>query len=73
MQRSVKQSLPGNIADGDEKIKRNRTLKGNDKEAIIVSEFLESERVSAARAQGAVPYIIEKLGLALRKKIDRST
>ena len=34
-----------------------------------MSEFLESERVSAAQAQGAVPYIIEKLGLALRKKL----
>jgi hypothetical protein len=43
-----KQSLPGNIADGDEKIKRNKIL-------------------------GAGSNIIEKPGLALRKKLDRST
>ncbi len=46
--------------------------------AVIVSGFSESERVHAAQKLGAgsyvkKPYIIEKLGLAVRKEIDRST
>jgi two-component system cell cycle sensor histidine kinase/response regulator CckA len=45
--------------------------------AIIVSGFSESDRVKAAHALGAgayvrKPYVIEKLGLAVRKEIDRS-
>jgi len=44
--------------------------------AIIVSGFSESERVHAAQALGAgeyvrKPYVIEKLGLAVRKELDR--
>jgi CheY-like chemotaxis protein len=44
--------------------------------AIIVSGFSESERVSAAQALGAgayvrKPYVMEKLGLAVRKELDR--
>jgi len=46
--------------------------------AIIVSGFSESERVKAAQALGAgayarKPYVIEKLGMAVRKELDRST
>jgi PAS domain S-box-containing protein len=45
--------------------------------AIIVSGFSESDRVHAAQALGAgtyvrKPYFIEKLGLAVRKELDRS-
>ena len=44
--------------------------------AIIVSGFSESKRVHAAQALGAgayvrKPYIIEKLGLAVRMALDR--
>jgi len=44
--------------------------------AIIVSGFSESDRVKAAQAFGAgaylkKPYFIEKLGLALKKELDR--
>jgi PAS domain S-box-containing protein len=43
--------------------------------AIIVSGFSETERVSKAQALGAgayvrKPYVLEKLGLAVRKEID---
>jgi len=46
--------------------------------AIIVSGFSETERVSAAQVLGAgsyvrKPYVIEKLGLTVRKELDRST
>jgi len=46
--------------------------------AIIVSGFSESERVKAVQALGAgayvkKPYVIEKLGLAVRKELDRAT
>lgn len=46
-------------------------------QAIIVSGFSESDRVHAAQALGAgayvrKPYFIEKLGLAVRKELDRS-
>jgi len=46
--------------------------------AIIVSGFSESDRVRAAKSLGAgayvkKPYIPEKLGLAVRKELDRST
>ncbi len=44
--------------------------------AIIVSGFSESDRVKAAQTLGAgayvkKPYVIEKLGLAVRKELDR--
>ncbi|MDD5171140.1 MAG: response regulator, partial [Syntrophales bacterium] len=44
--------------------------------AIIVSGFSESDRVHDAQALGAgayvrKPYIMEKLGLAVRKELDR--
>jgi len=45
--------------------------------AIIVSGFSETERVNAAHALGAgeyvkKPYVLEKLGLAVRHELDRS-
>ena len=45
--------------------------------AIVVSGFSESDRVHAAHALGAgeyvrKPYVIEKLGLAVRKELDRA-
>jgi PAS domain S-box-containing protein len=45
--------------------------------AIIVSGFSESNRVHAAQALGAgayvrKPYVLEKLGLAVRKELDRT-
>jgi PAS domain S-box-containing protein len=45
--------------------------------AIIVSGFSESRRVHAAQALGAgayvrKPYVLEKLGLAVRKELDRT-
>ena len=44
--------------------------------AIIVSGFSESERVRQAQKLGAgdylkKPYVIEKMGLAVRKELDR--
>ncbi len=44
--------------------------------AIIVSGFSETERVRQAQALGAgayvrKPYVQEKLGLAVRKELDR--
>jgi CheY-like chemotaxis protein len=44
--------------------------------AVIVSGFSETDRVHAAQALGAgayvkKPYVLEKLGLALRKELDR--
>jgi PAS domain S-box-containing protein len=48
-----------------------------EQKAIIVSGFSESDRVHAAQALGAgayvkKPYFIEKLGLAMRKELDRT-
>ena len=45
--------------------------------AIIMSGFSESDRVKAAQALGAgayvrKPYVIEKLGLAVRKELDKT-
>jgi PAS domain S-box-containing protein len=45
--------------------------------AIIVSGFSETERVSKAQALGAgayvkKPYVLEKLGLAIRKEMERT-
>ncbi len=54
-----------------------RVLKIQPKQkAIIVSGFSESDRVHAAHALGAggyvkKPYVMEKLGLAVRKELDR--
>src|SRR5208337_2549452 len=47
-----------------------------DQKAIIVSGFSETERVSRAQALGAgayvkKPYVLEKLGLAVRKELDQ--
>ncbi len=44
--------------------------------AIIVSGFSETDRVNAAQALGAgayvkKPYVIQKLGIAVRKELDR--
>jgi DNA-binding NtrC family response regulator len=44
--------------------------------AIIVSGFSETARVNSAQALGAgtyvkKPYVLEKLGLAVRKELDR--
>jgi len=49
-----------------------------EQKAIIVSGFSESDRVKAAKALGAgayvrKPYVIEKLGLAVKKELDRVT
>lgn len=46
--------------------------------AIIVSGFAETERVKEAQSLGAgayvkKPYVLEKLGLAVRKELDRVT
>ena len=46
--------------------------------AIIVSGFSETERVSRAQELGAgayvrKPYVIEKLGVAVRSELDRAT
>jgi DNA-binding NarL/FixJ family response regulator len=46
--------------------------------AIIVSGFSETDRVHAAQSLGAgayirKPYVIEKLGVAVRKELNRST
>jgi CheY-like chemotaxis protein len=46
--------------------------------AIIVSGFSETDRVHAAQSLGAgayirKPYLMEKLGLAVRKELSRST
>ena len=46
--------------------------------AIIVSGFSESDRVKVAQSLGAgayvrKPYVIEKLGLAVKRELDRST
>jgi CheY-like chemotaxis protein len=46
--------------------------------AIIVSGFSESDRLKTAQALGAgtyvrKPYVIERLGLAVQKELDRST
>lgn len=50
----------------------------NRQKAIIVSGFSESERVHDAQALGAgkylkKPYVVEKLGLAVKKELDRAT
>ncbi|OPY87298.1 MAG: Blue-light-activated protein [Smithella sp. PtaU1.Bin162] len=53
-----------------------RVLKINpDQKAVIVSGFSETEQVSKARSLGAgsyvsKPYVLEKIGLAIRKELD---
>ena len=47
-----------------------------EQKAIIVSGFSETERVNEAQALGAgayvkKPYVMEKLGMAVRKELDR--
>lgn len=47
-----------------------------DQRAIIVSGFAETERVSKVQSLGAgayvkKPYVLEKLGMAIRKELDR--
>jgi PAS domain S-box-containing protein len=55
-----------------------RVLEINQKQkAIIVSGFSETDRVHAAQAVGAgayvrKPYVIEKLGLAVKKELERA-
>jgi two-component system, cell cycle sensor histidine kinase and response regulator CckA len=46
------------------------------RKAIIVSGYSETDRVKAAQSLGAgtyvrKPYVIEKLGLAVKKELDR--
>lgn len=64
-----------NGIDGMETYKRIREINPNQK-AIIVSGFSETERVSQAQKMGAgafvrKPYILEKIGLAVRQELDR--
>jgi CheY-like chemotaxis protein len=47
-----------------------------EQKAVIVSGFSESDRVKAAQALGAglyvkKPYVIEKLGMAVKKELDK--
>ena len=61
--------------DGLDTYTKVREIKPRQK-AIIVSGFSESDRVRAAQALGAgayvrKPYVIEKLGLAVRGELDR--
>jgi PAS domain S-box-containing protein len=63
--------------DGLETYKRILEIHPRQK-AIIVSGFSESDRVHSAQALGAgayvrKPYVIEKLGLAVKKELDRAT
>ncbi len=60
--------------DGLETFRRVREIKPGQK-AIIVSGFSETDRVREAQALGAgsyvrKPYIMEKIGLAIRKELD---
>jgi CheY-like chemotaxis protein len=61
--------------DGLETYQRVLEIRPNQK-AIIMSGFSESDRVSAAQRLGAgayvkKPYVKEKLGMAVRKELDR--
>jgi len=61
--------------DGLETYRRILEIKPGQK-AVIVSGFSETERVRDAQAMGAgefvrKPYILEKIGLAVRKELDR--
>jgi len=62
--------------DGLETFRRIREIEPNQK-AIIVSGFAETERVRLAQELGAgeyvrKPYNLEKIGLAIRKELDRT-
>jgi PAS domain S-box-containing protein len=62
--------------DGFETFKRIREIEPNQK-AIIVSGFAETERVRMAQDIGAgeyvrKPYNLEKIGLAIRRELDRT-
>jgi DNA-binding NarL/FixJ family response regulator len=62
--------------DGLETYRRIIEIRPKQK-AIIVSGFSESSRVRAAQSLGAgaylkKPYIIEKLGMAVRNELDRT-
>ena len=55
---------------------RNITAKNPDQKAVIASGFSESERVKTLQELGAgtyiqKPYTLEKIGLAVRKELDR--
>jgi two-component system, cell cycle sensor histidine kinase and response regulator CckA len=61
--------------DGLETYKRVREINPGQK-AIIVSGFSETDRVKEAQTLGAgtyvkKPYVMEKIGLAIRKELDR--
>ena len=61
--------------DGLETYQRVQVINPKQK-AVIVSGFSESDRVHAAKDLGAgayvrKPYVIEKMGLAVRKELDR--
>jgi DNA-binding NarL/FixJ family response regulator len=61
--------------DGFETYRRILEIRPNQK-AIIVSGFAETERVKMAQSLGAgvfvkKPYIQERIGLAVRKELDR--
>jgi two-component system, cell cycle sensor histidine kinase and response regulator CckA len=55
-----------------------RVLEINPKQkAVIVSGFSETDRVKRAQELGAgayvrKPYLLEKIGLAIRRELDRS-
>jgi DNA-binding NarL/FixJ family response regulator len=61
--------------DGMETYRRIRKLNPKQK-TIIVSGFAETDRVRETRAMGAgafvrKPYIMETIGLAIRRELDR--
>jgi two-component system, cell cycle sensor histidine kinase and response regulator CckA len=60
--------------DGLDTYKKILEIRPNQK-AVIISGFSESDRVRAALALGTgayvkKPYVLEKLGLAVRKELD---
>ena len=62
--------------DGLETYRRIIELKPGQK-AVIASGFSETDRVRAVQSLGAgtyikKPYTLEKIGLAIRKELDRS-
>jgi two-component system, cell cycle sensor histidine kinase and response regulator CckA len=63
--------------DGLETYRRILEIQPRQK-AIIVSGFAKTDRVEAAQELGAgeyvkKPYVIERLGIAVRKELDRTT
>ena len=66
--------MPNGI-DGLETLRRMRSVRG-DQRAIIASGYAPSDRVKAMQALGAgeyirKPYTMEKIGLAVRRELDR--